>query len=126
MIVCDTNILVEFYKGNAEISAALMTIGVSNLAVSVITTGELYYGARDKHELRKIQKHLALLKQLPLDNETSSLFLTLIEQFALSHKLSIPDALIAATAIQNHLSLFTLNTKDFYYLPHLELFKFPK
>ena len=125
MIVCDTNILIEFYKGNENITATLMAIGIPNLAVSVISTGELYYGARDKHELKKIQKHLALLKQLPLDNETSDLFLLLIEQFALSHKLSIPDALIAATTIKYSFPLFTLNTKDFQYIPHLQLYQNP-
>jgi tRNA(fMet)-specific endonuclease VapC len=123
MILCDTNILIEFYKGNEVITATLKTIGIPNLAVSVITAGELYFGARDKHELKKIKKHLALLKQLPLDIDSSALFLLLVEQFALSHKLSIPDGLIAATAIQNKLPLFTLNIKDFNFIPNLQLYK---
>jgi tRNA(fMet)-specific endonuclease VapC len=105
--------------------------------VSVITAGELYFGERDKHELKKIEKHLALLKQLPLDIDSSVLFLLLVGKFALSHKLSIPDGLIATTAIQNKLPLFmsmdgvdfttdgrmvfTLNIKDFNYIPNLQL-----
>lgn len=123
MILCDTNILIEFYKGNENITAILKAVGLPNLAVSVITAGELYYGARDKHELKKIQNHLALLKQIPLNIETSILFLSLVEQFALSHKLTIPDALIAATAIHHELPLYTLNIKDFHYIPHLELYQ---
>lgn len=55
MILCDTNILIEFYKDNAEVKAIIKSIGVSNLAVSVVTVGELYFGARDKRELGKIQ-----------------------------------------------------------------------
>ena len=47
MILCDTNILIEFYKGNAVIINELHEIGLSDLAVSIVTTGELFYGARD-------------------------------------------------------------------------------
>lgn len=45
MILCDTNILIEFYKGDSKIVGTLQKIGLSNLAISAVTTGELYYGA---------------------------------------------------------------------------------
>ncbi len=64
MILYDTNILIEFYKDNADVKAFIKSIGVSNLAVSIVTVGELYFGARDKRELGKIRNHLALLKQV--------------------------------------------------------------
>jgi tRNA(fMet)-specific endonuclease VapC len=120
MILCDTNILIEFYKGNSAIIDELHEIGLPDLAVSVITTGELFYGARDKLELEKIQKHLALMKQIALNEEISKNFLTLLEEYALSHKLSVPDALIAATALSQNLSLYTLNIKDFRFIPDLK------
>jgi len=123
MILCDTNILIEFYKDNADVKALIKSIGVSNLAVSVVTVGELYCGARDKRELSKIRKHLALLKQVPLDTESSQLFLSLLEKYVLSHRLSVPDALIAATAIRQGFPLYTFNVKDFYYIPDLELYQ---
>ena len=121
MILCDTNILIEFYKGNQNILDVFHAIGPSNLAISVITVGELYYGAKDKRELRKIQKHLALLQQIPLDGEISARFIKLLGDYSLSHKLSIPDALIAASAICQRIPLYTLNTKDFRFIPELEL-----
>jgi tRNA(fMet)-specific endonuclease VapC len=119
MILCDTNILIEFYKGNSAIINELHEIGLPDLAVSIITTGELFYGARDKLELAKMQKHLALVKQIPLDEEISTRFLTLLEEYALSHKLSVPDALIAATALSHDLPIFTLNVRDFRFIPDL-------
>jgi predicted nucleic acid-binding protein len=124
MILCDTNIIIEFYRGNSEIINELQNIGLSNLAISVITAGELYYGALDKRELAKIQKHLSLLSQISLDADISSQFLDLLEEYALSHKLSVPDALIAATALARDIPLFTLNLKDFQYIPSLTLHKF--
>jgi len=123
MILCDTNILIEFYRGDPAILDVLHEVGVPNMAISHITAGELFYGARDKRELRKIQKHLALLHQIPLDAEISARFVALVEDYVLSHKLSVPDALIAATAICHELPLYTLNTKDFHFLPEIRLFQ---
>jgi tRNA(fMet)-specific endonuclease VapC len=121
MILCDTNILIEFYKGNSEIIDELQKTGFVNLAVSVVTIGELFYGARDKQELGRIQKHLSLINRISLDADISSHFLALLEEFALSHKLSVPDALIAATALSQGISLYTLNLKDFRFIPNLKL-----
>ncbi len=123
MILCDTNILIEFYRGNSTILDVLHEVGVSNLAISVITAGELFFGAQDKRELRKIQKHLALLNQITLDADISARFVSILENYALSHKVSVPDALIAATAICHELPLYTLNTKDFHFLPNIQLFQ---
>src|SRR5574341_1011335 len=106
MILCDTNILIEFYKGNSAIIDELHEIGLPNLAVSVITTGELFYRARDKPELAKMQKHLTLMKQIPLDQDISDRFLTLLEEYALSHRLSVPDALIAATVLSQNFPIY--------------------
>lgn len=123
MILCDTNILIEFYKSNARIVQELRQIGPDQLAVSSITQAELYLGALNKPELKKIQQHLALLSSLPLDVTISALFLQLIESYSLSHGLSLPDALIAATALVYGLELYTLNIKDFRFIANLRLYQ---
>ncbi len=122
MILCDTNVLIEFYKDNEDVSNVLRAIGLPDLAVSVITIGELYFGARDKQELLKMKKHLAGLHQIPVDVGISGRYLSLLESYALSHRLSIPDALIAATALRHNLKLYTLNLKDFRYIEGLTLY----
>ena len=101
--------------------ADLRQIGLQNLAVSVITVAELYYGALNKAELRKIKKHLALMHQIPVTRDISLRFLELMEMYALSHRPGIPDVLIAATALDHDLSLFTLNVKDFRFIPDLKI-----
>jgi tRNA(fMet)-specific endonuclease VapC len=123
MILCDTNILIEFYKGNSTIIQELRQIGVAQIAISVITQAELYYGALNKAELLKIQKHLNLLNNLPIDPPVSSQFIQLMERHSLSHKLTIPNALIAATALVNGLELYTLNIKDFRFIENLRLYR---
>jgi tRNA(fMet)-specific endonuclease VapC len=121
MILCDTNILIEFYKNNPEIVNELQRIGTASLAISVVTQAELYFGAIDKAELLKIQKHLNLLHNFTIDNQVSIQFIQLMERYALSHKLTIPDALIAATALVNNVSLYTLNVKDFRFIEGINL-----
>jgi tRNA(fMet)-specific endonuclease VapC len=121
MILCDTNVLIEFYKNNPRITADLRLIGLSNLAISVITVAELYYGALNKSELTEIKNHLALMHQIPVTRDISLRFLGLMETYALSHRPGIPDILIAATALDHEFSLFTLNVKDFQYIPELKI-----
>jgi tRNA(fMet)-specific endonuclease VapC len=45
-----------------------------------------------------------------------------MENYALSHKLAIPDTLIAATALTHDLDLYTLNQKDFCFISNLRLY----
>ncbi|MEA3351929.1 MAG: type II toxin-antitoxin system VapC family toxin [Chloroflexota bacterium] len=97
-------------------------IGSERLAISVVTQAELYYGALNKAELRKIKQHLSLLRHFPVDTAISDTFLQLMETYLLSHKLSIPDALIAATALMHDTELYTLNCKDFRFITNLSLY----
>ena len=44
-----------------------------------------------------------------------------MDSFFLSHGLVIPDALIAATALEHGLALYTRNVRDFQMIPSLTL-----
>lgn len=121
MILCDTNILIEFYRNRLEIVAELRRIGQQELAVSAVTQAELYFGARDKAELKQLRQHLALLHQVPLDALISTRFVQLMESYSLSHRISLPDALIAATALSHDMTLYTLNIRDFRFISGLRL-----
>ncbi|MFM7408769.1 MAG: hypothetical protein ACKO3K_19470 [Cuspidothrix sp.] len=61
MILCDTNILIEFYKNNSQVISELHFLGINQLAISSITQAELYYGTINNVELRKIKNHLKLV-----------------------------------------------------------------
>ena len=122
MILCDTNILIEIYKGNEGIINVVKSVGQHNLSLSDVTCAELLYGARNKRELQAIRKDLSQLTILPIEASISNMAVGLIEKFALSHKLSLPDALIASTTIFYNIELYTLNLKDFDFLDGLLLF----
>jgi tRNA(fMet)-specific endonuclease VapC len=123
MILCDTDLLIEFYKNTPHILQEFKYIGHTHLAISAITQGELYFGALNKTELQKIKHHLSLLHQFPLTKTITQKCLELMETYCLSHKLALPDAIIAATALVHKVELYTLNRRDFQYIPEIQLYQ---
>lgn len=123
LILCDTNIIIEIYKSNASIINEVQIINVENIIISHVTCAELIYGARDKDELSKIKKDLYSLKVIPLNQSISTLGIDLLSKYSLSHRLNFPDCLIAATSIIHDLKIYTLNIKDFHYIPEIKLYK---
>ncbi|MCG8323630.1 MAG: type II toxin-antitoxin system VapC family toxin [Cytophagales bacterium] len=123
LILCDTNIIIELYKGNPAILKTLKSIGQENITISIITAGELVYGALNKRELARIKKDIAHLPILDIDKAVCDKFLTLMSTYALSHQLSLPDGFIAATALAHQIPLYTLNKKDFKYIKGLKLYE---
>lgn len=116
LILLDTNIIIEYFKDNKSIIHELKKIGEINIAISEVTAAELIYGAFNKSELKKILETISTINKISIDTEISSFSISLMTGYSLTHKLSFPDALIAATAIKNNMPLFTLNKKDFKYL----------
>ncbi len=123
MIIIDTNIIIELFKGNIETKNLLESIDEEDFAISIITSMELYYGAINKRELNKIKKFLKSFNLLVINEDISKIALDLIERYSKSHGLEIPDALIAATSIYYDIPLLTYNIKDFRYIEDLKLFK---
>ena len=115
----DTNILIEVLKGNQSIIEKL--IPGQQYGISAVCSMELIYGARDKAEVKKIEKALSQLRGYHITSTISKTALELMQKYSKSHGLAIPDALIAATAIIEELPLFTLNVKDFRYIDTLSL-----
>lgn len=122
MILCDTNIFIEIYRNNKTIIESVKQIGQQNLAVSDVTRAELFFGARNKKQLDAIHKDMEKLILLPIDSVISEMSVKLVEDYSLSHKLSLPDAIIGATAIYYKIELYTLNVKDFRFLNEIKLF----
>jgi predicted nucleic acid-binding protein len=123
MVLCDTNILIEIYRRNTAVRDELEKIGHENIAVSDVTRAELFYGAINKTELQMIRKDLARITTLHIDPAISEMASEFVERYCLSHKTDLEDALIAATAIRHGVQLYTLNVKDFIFIPALELYR---
>ncbi|MDR1500379.1 MAG: type II toxin-antitoxin system VapC family toxin [Tannerellaceae bacterium] len=122
MILCDSNILIDVYRGNAFLTAVLQRME-KLVVVSDVTRAELFFGARNKAELNYIRKEFAKLSVLTINPDISTIGVDLVETYCLSHKLDFLDALIAATAIYHDVELYTLNKKDFIFIPGLKLYQ---
>ena len=123
MIVLDTNVLIEILKGNEETIKIVQTFN-EDIIISSISVMELYYGAINKAELKKLEKFVSLFKIEHLNEKISIKSTLLIKTYAKSHHhLDIPDSLIASTALVLGCRVFTYNYKDFRYIDGLVLVK---
>ncbi|HIP03043.1 MAG TPA: type II toxin-antitoxin system VapC family toxin [Campylobacterales bacterium] len=120
MTLLDTNILIEILKGDQDTIEKIENIS-GKVFISSISAMELYYGALNKAEVKKIEKFISLFKTVHLNKEISIKATKLIQAYAKSHTLDIPDSLIAATAITNRYELITYNIKYFKYIEGLKL-----
>jgi hypothetical protein len=119
-IVLDTNILIEILKNNQKTIVEVEKYNVHY--ISVITAMELFYGAFNKNELKKLEKFVELFNIIPLDEYISNTAKDLVYQYAKSHSLDIPDSLIASTALKMNLPLLSYNKKDFKFIDNLVLY----
>ena len=64
------------------------------------------------------------MKIIDFNEDISERALLLIESYAKSHNLQIPDAIIAATALFYETPLLTYNLKDFKYIKNIDIYSF--
>ena len=122
-VLCDSNIFIEVFRNHSDIEAILNDIGFDNILISDVIKVELFFGSKDKRELQIIKKYLSNYSSLAIQPEISKMAVDLVENYCLSQKLNLPDALIAATAIYYDMELFTLNIKDFRFIPNIKLYQ---
>ena len=127
VIICDTDAMLDYWKTaitrhNATKDILENEIGLSYVAISAVTKIETLYGAVNKLDQTKLIKNMEPYLTLLINNDISLKAIMLIEKYALSHKLSMPDSLIAASAIATGLPLFTYNIKDYKFIEGLQLY----
>ena len=125
----DTNAWVVYLRGkNAALLARLTTHPFTDLGLSTVVLGELYYGACHGGP-GNVSPNLALVHQLvqtfpivPFDRTSAEEYGKLREHLSAQGRLIGPnDLLIAATALAHNLILVTHNTAEFSRVPGLVL-----
>lgn len=119
----DTGIVIRHLRGRKPIVHLVRGLSrADRLAVATITCLEIYAGLR-QNELYLTRKLLSRFVNLPLDMLIAERAGFLVaEGVAVNQPISVPDAIIAATAIRHNLTLITLNHKDFSPIIHLRLY----
>ena len=119
--LCDTCILIDYLRGKTEVQQKLLSDRKQGLGMSSVTYRELMVGALNKREVNIIKKAFSDFEIIEISEPISIKAKNLIESFTKSHGLQIPDALIAATALELGVPLCTANIKDFQFIPDLQL-----
>jgi predicted nucleic acid-binding protein len=107
----DTDVLIDFLRGQQQ--ATRLVLALDTCYVSSISVAELYAGVRNNKELPALRALLDDVSILAVDGAIAARAGELKAAFYPSHGLGLPDALIAATAKIQGLSLLTLNVKHF-------------
>jgi tRNA(fMet)-specific endonuclease VapC len=121
MVIFDTNILIELYRGNIAVKQQIERIDPGVIYISSITVAEFMAGARDKADLKRIENLLTKYTAIQINPDITDIFIDLFRTLTLSHRPGIADTLIAATALYYNLPLLTLNKKHFQYIPGIIL-----
>jgi len=117
----DTDVLIFVQRGN--IKAAQWVEQASERAISIQTYMELLQGAKDKAQHRIIKQflHDFAFETIPLSENIGHRAAIYVEEYALSHAVRAADAIIAAAAIENGLTLTSANAKHFRVIKELDL-----
>lgn len=111
----DTTVLIDLSRGNSEAAEFVNACRGSSikLFISVISAMEVIAGCRDTIEVQKAKNLIADFEVLQLSAAESAKAYALMLAFSKSHGLTIPDALIAATALVKGLELNSDNARHF-------------
>jgi predicted nucleic acid-binding protein len=109
----DSDVLIWLSRGDSD--AIAWVESTPDRALSVVTLMEILQDVRSKTEMKQTQKSLRNLgfRVLPLTEPIGHLAAGLIEEHTLAHGLQMPDALIAATAIEAGEVLASANVRHF-------------
>ena len=117
----DTDVLIWVFRGHRK--AIALIDGTAERHLSVVSYMELMQGARDKLEVRTIKSFLgeADFRMVSLSENIGHRASIYMEEFGLKAGMGLADALLAATAVENDLTLCTANQRHYKAVSELRL-----
>ena len=108
----DSDVLIDISQG---IKAAREYVDAltQEWGISQVSALELIVGARDQRELATIDAFLSAYAIIPIRESTGKRAYELLKLYAKSHGLHVFDSLVAATAMEEGLTLVTRNQRHF-------------
>ena len=108
----DTNADIDFLNGKlppASTAWLEQVLDAQRLAMSVVVRIELLSWQGPPAEMQALADFIAATEVLPLDESVTQQTIRLRQQ----HRVKLPDAIIAATALAHNIRLLTRNVSDF-------------
>ena len=116
----DTDVWIDFLRGRQEARKFVATLP-DDTAISAISVGELYAGVRDGAERDALGSLIGSLVVIDLTAGIAERGGLIRRDFGKSAGVGFSDALIAATALEHGLRLYTLNAKHYPAMPARQL-----
>ena len=113
----DTNVFSRIFDGDKAIRELVED---SDAAIDATIYIECLQGAKSNNEKRAIKKYLSNFPLLLFTPAISRRAISLIDTYSNSFGLFLPDALVAATALEKDLTLLTYNVSDFKFIQGLK------
>ena len=121
----DTNIWIHFIKGQFGLNEKVEEVGLHNCYVSIITIGELHFGAansqRVEENTERINNLFKDVQVVPLDKVMAVYGTQKAHLKKIGRLVGNFDILIGSTAIAHNMTLVTRNVKDFENLQGIEI-----
>ncbi len=111
-LLLDTDVLVDYLRGEQEAMAYLEGLG-GDLLTSAITVAELFAGVREGEERRVLTQFIRAFEIVPIDSDIAKQGGLYRRGFGPSHGVGLADALIAASAEAREAKVVTLNERHF-------------
>jgi predicted nucleic acid-binding protein len=120
-MIFDTDIFIWVQRGNGK--AARLIDKSENRYLSIQTYMELLQSAKNKTQHKYVKDFIASydFMVLPFTENIGHRASIYIEEYTLSSSLRSGDAIIAATAVENNMTLVSSNTKYFNEIKDLKL-----
>lgn len=118
----DNNVISQILKGNQTVANYVVGLDFAICAIVYIETLQGSITNAQKRTIKKLIDNFPLLLITP---EVSRRAFKLIDNYSNSHGLLLADALIAATALVNDLTIVTYNVDDFKFVQNLKWLKPP-
>ena len=113
-ILLDSDVIIEWLRGHEPFVARIAQLlqEHSQLFWTPVSVAEVYAGVR-KNEEKEADKLFILLEPVSISPETGKKAGEYLKLYAKSHRVEIADALVAACAFTENVSLWTLNRKHY-------------
>lgn len=118
-ILPDTDILIDFLRGNKKAEAFINTHN-ARIILSSIVVAELYAGVKGDSEQAALDEFVSLFRVVPVSADIGKAGGLCKRDYAKSHGVGLADAILAATAETENAELKTLNTKHYPMLKDLK------
>ncbi len=123
LIIVDSCVLIKAFRKDVIAINDLNEI-MNKTAYSVITQLELMIGANTPLKKEAMIKIFEAYYGIPLNSEISSKAVQIMYDYVSGQKsISVPDCLIAATALTTGYPLLTYNKKDFEFIEGINFYK---